>query len=144
MLTQTQKDFIDAHFHENIAEQDLSLLTQAIANQAFQFSEASLRHALSNDEESAVRRGAHVPAEAPPSSFDQEHGDFQLTRALDVLRAGGVARTPRLPPPTATLAQAAQARSTRLSAAAATTGTPATPATSAPPAAPAAPARPTR
>ena len=24
MLTQTQKDFIDAHFHENIAEQDLS------------------------------------------------------------------------------------------------------------------------
>ena len=113
---------------------------QAIANQAFQFSEASLRHALSNDEESAVRRGAHVPAEAPPANFDQDHGDFQLTRALDVLRAGGVARTPRLPPPTATLAQAAQARNARLSSAA--PGTPAAPSTPATPPAPSAPARP--
>ncbi len=92
---------------------------QAIANQAFQFSEATLRHSLNNDDESRVRRGAHTPAEAPPEGFNQETGDFQLTRALDVLRNGGVARTPRLPAPTATLAQAATERTARLAAPAA-------------------------
>ncbi len=101
---------------------------QAIANQAFQFSEASLRHAL-NTEDGEVRRGAHVPAEAPPANFDQANGDFQLTRALDVLRAGGVAHTPRLPVPTATLAQAAAARNQRLSSAGGAPG----PATATPP-----------
>ena len=90
---------------------------QQIANQAFQFSEATLRHSLTNDEDSRTRRGAHTPAEAPPAAFNEATGDFQLTRALDVLRSGGVARTPRLPAPTATLAQAATARQERLSSA---------------------------
>jgi carboxyl-terminal processing protease len=107
---------------------------QAIANQAYQFSEATLRHALSNDAETAPHR-ARTPAESPPAAFDQEHGDFQLTRALDVLREGGVARTPRLAPPTATLAQAASAREARLAA-------PAAPGTAAAPAAPPSPAAP--
>jgi carboxyl-terminal processing protease len=117
---------------------------QAIANQAFQFSEATLRHSLNNDDESRVRRGAHTPAEAPPAAFNQETGDFQLTRALDVLRNGGVARTPRLPVPTATLAQAATERQARLASPAATTAAAPTarPGTAAPPVRPATPVRP--
>ena len=70
---------------------------QRIANKAFQFSEASFRNAL-NAEEGKARRGAHVPAEAPPEGFDEEK-DFQLSRAKDVLRYGSVASTPKLPKP---------------------------------------------
>lgn len=76
---------------------------QAIANRAFQFSEASLRNAL-NADEGKTRRGAHEPAEAPPENFDPK-GDFQLSRARDVLRYGSVAATPKLPKPTARLAE---------------------------------------
>jgi carboxyl-terminal processing protease len=79
---------------------------QQIANEAFQFTEASFRNAL-NADEGKVRRGAHQPAEAPPAVFDEKKGDFQLTRALDVLRYGSVEATPKLPKPTATLAQEA-------------------------------------
>jgi carboxyl-terminal processing protease len=75
---------------------------QAIANRAFQFSEASLRNALNADEGKA-RRGAHEPAEAPPESFDPKK-DFQLSRAEDVLKFGSVAATPKLPKPAARLA----------------------------------------
>ncbi|HZZ35282.1 MAG TPA: S41 family peptidase, partial [Caulobacteraceae bacterium] len=82
---------------------------QAVANQAFQFSEASFRNAL-NAEEGKARKGAHQPAEAPPKDFDEKNGDFQLTRALDVLRFGSVQATPKLPKPTATLAEAAALR----------------------------------
>lgn len=83
---------------------------ELIATRAFQFSEASLRGALSADE-GRERRGAHPPAEAPPGTFDEEgckkrttptlelKCDFQLQRALDVLRNGGVAATPKLPKP---------------------------------------------
>jgi len=71
---------------------------QRIANRAFQFSEASFRNAL-NAEEGKARRGAHVPAEAPPTSFDEDKGDFQLARAKDVLKYGSVASTPKLPKP---------------------------------------------
>jgi carboxyl-terminal processing protease len=78
---------------------------QAIANRAFQFSEASLRNAL-NADEGKERRGAHEPAEAPPENFDEKK-DFQLTRAQDVLKYGSVAATPKLPKPTAKLAEAA-------------------------------------
>jgi len=71
---------------------------QRIANRAFQFSEASFRNAL-NAEEGKARRGAHVPAEAPPEGFDEQKGDFQLARAKDVLKYGSVAATPKLPKP---------------------------------------------
>ena len=76
---------------------------QAIANRAFQFSEASLRNAL-NASEGLQRRGAHEPAEAPPEDFDEKK-DFQLVRAQDVLKYGSVAATPKLPKPQAKLAE---------------------------------------
>ena len=76
---------------------------QRIANRSFQFSEASFRNAL-NAEEGKVRAGAHEPAEAPPKGFKDED-DFQLTRAKDVLKYGSVAATPKLPKPTARLAE---------------------------------------
>ncbi|MBP7651583.1 MAG: S41 family peptidase [Phenylobacterium sp.] len=77
---------------------------QAIANRAFQFSEASFRNAL-NAEEGKTRVGAHEPAEAPPESFNTTTGDFQLARAKDVLRYGSVAATPKLPKPAAKMAE---------------------------------------
>ncbi|MFN3521094.1 MAG: S41 family peptidase [Phenylobacterium sp.] len=77
---------------------------EAIANRAFQFSEASLRNAL-NADEGKERRGAHQPAEAPPENFDPKK-DFQLVRAEDVLKYGSVAATPKLPKPAAKLAEA--------------------------------------
>ena len=76
---------------------------QLIANHTYQFSEASYRNAL-NADEGKVRKGPHAPAEEPPVGFDEKAGDFQLTRALDVLKAGGVANTPKLPTPTPKLA----------------------------------------
>jgi len=79
---------------------------QDIANQAFEFTEATFHNAL-DAQDGKVRRGAHVPAEAPPTDFDEKKGDFQLTRGLDVLKYGSVEATPKLPKPTATLAQVA-------------------------------------
>jgi carboxyl-terminal processing protease len=76
---------------------------QAIANRAYQFSEASFRNAL-NADEGKIRQGAHEPAEAPPESFDVKK-DFQMARAEDVLKYGSVAMTPKLPKPTARLAE---------------------------------------
>jgi carboxyl-terminal processing protease len=77
---------------------------QAIANKAFSFSEASFTNAL-NADEGKTRKGAHEPAEAPPADFDVKK-DFQLARAEDVLRHGSVAATPKLPKPTAKIAEA--------------------------------------
>ncbi len=77
---------------------------QAIANRAFQFSEASFHNAL-NAEEGKTRVGAHEPAEAPPTEFNTKTGDFQLQRAKDVLRNGSVAATPKLAKPVARLAE---------------------------------------
>ncbi len=76
---------------------------QTIANRAFQFSEASFRNAL-NADEGKVRKAPHAPAEAPPDTFDVKK-DFQMARAEDVLRYGSVAATPKLPKPTARLAE---------------------------------------
>ncbi len=76
---------------------------QLIANRSFQFSEASFRNAL-NADEGKTRKAAHQPAEAPPASFDTKKGDFQLARALDVLKYGSVANTPKLPKPAPKLA----------------------------------------
>ncbi|HEV7158294.1 MAG TPA: S41 family peptidase [Caulobacteraceae bacterium] len=79
---------------------------QQVANEAFQFSEASFRNAL-NADDGKTREGAHQPAEAPPASFDEKKGDFQLDRALDVLKYGSVQATPKYAKPAATLAEAA-------------------------------------
>ncbi len=70
---------------------------ELIANKAFQFSEASLRNSL-DAEEGKSRREAHAPAEAPPATFDEKK-DFQLARAIDVLKNGSVMATPKLPKP---------------------------------------------
>ena len=98
-----------------------------MANQAFQFSEASFQNAL-NADEGKIRKGPHEPAEAPPSAFDQKKGDFQLTRALDVLKNGSVQATPKLPKPAATLAEAAILRSGHGSVVKPGSATPVTPA----------------
>jgi carboxyl-terminal processing protease len=73
-----------------------------VANQVFQFSEASFSNAL-NAEDGKARRPPHEPAEAPPPGFDPKK-DFQLVRAEDVLKYGSVAATPRLPTPKPKLA----------------------------------------
>ena len=70
---------------------------ELIANRSFQFSEASLRNSL-NAEEGKARRAAHTPAEAPPATFDDKK-DFQLARAIEVLKFGSVQATPKLPAP---------------------------------------------
>jgi carboxyl-terminal processing protease len=75
---------------------------EQIANEAFEFSEASFTNAL-GAQEGKERRGAHHPAEAPPAGFDPKK-DFQLTRALDVLKYGSVEATPKLPAPKPKLA----------------------------------------
>jgi len=77
---------------------------QSIANRSFQVSEATLPSALNADEGKA-RRAPHQPAEAPPENFNTKDGDFQLTRAEDVLKFGSVAATPKLPKPAARLAE---------------------------------------
>jgi carboxyl-terminal processing protease len=76
---------------------------QLIANRSFQFSEASFRTAL-NADEGKTRVMPHEPAEEPPATFDVKAGDFQLSRALEVLKDGGVAHTPKLPTATPKLA----------------------------------------
>lgn len=70
---------------------------QDIANRVW-FSEASFKNAL-NADEGKTRKGAHTPAEAPPTGFDDKKGDFQLERAVAVLKAGSVAAVPKLPKP---------------------------------------------
>ncbi|HWT52820.1 MAG TPA: S41 family peptidase, partial [Caulobacter sp.] len=76
---------------------------QDIANRVW-FSEASFKNAL-NADEGKTRVAPHAPAEAPPTGFDDKKGDFQLERAIAVLKAGGVANTPKLPKPAAKIAE---------------------------------------
>ena len=76
---------------------------QLIANRSFQFSEASFRNSL-NADEGKQRVLPHTPAEEPPAGYDTKAGDFQLSRALEVLKDGGVANTPKLPTATPKLA----------------------------------------
>ena len=106
---------------------------QAIANRAFQFSEASYRNALKADEGKS-RAAPHEPAEAPPADFNPRTGDFQLTRAKDVLRYGSVAATPKLPKPTARMAEVVGARTAAPPAPASPTPGARSPAPQAPPA----------
>jgi len=60
--------------------------------------EASYRNAL-DAEEGKARKAAHDPAEVPPASFDTKakDADFQLVRAIDVLKYGSVRAVPKLP-----------------------------------------------
>jgi carboxyl-terminal processing protease len=76
---------------------------QDIANRVW-FSEASFKNAL-NADEGKTRKGAHTPAEAPPAGFDEKKGDFQLERALAVLKSGSVEAVPKMPKPAAKIAE---------------------------------------
>ncbi|MDB5967784.1 MAG: family peptidase [Hydrocarboniphaga sp.] len=76
---------------------------QDIANRVW-FSEASFKNAL-NSEEGKSRKGVHTPAEAPPTGFDDKKGDFQLERAIAVLKAGSVEAVVKLPKPAAKIAE---------------------------------------
>jgi carboxyl-terminal processing protease len=71
------------------------------------FSEASFRNALDSDAGKA-RRKPHDPAEVPPETFDTKakDADFQLVRALDVLKFGSVKAVPKLQVATAVAGKA--------------------------------------
>lgn len=58
-----------------------------VSRSSFIYSEAAYATAL-DASIGAERKGPHVPHEAPGDKFDKEK-DYQLERALDVLRAGG-------------------------------------------------------
>ena len=62
-----------------------------IATAAMQYTEAAYGNALDADE-GKVRRSAHAVQEVPPADFDTKTGDFELTRALDVLKYNGDAK----------------------------------------------------
>ncbi len=62
---------------------------ELMADQSLQFSEASFHNALDASEGKA-RSAAHTPAEIPPEGYDTKKDDFQLTRAMDVLKYGSV------------------------------------------------------
>ncbi|HEX4098390.1 MAG TPA: S41 family peptidase, partial [Caulobacteraceae bacterium] len=61
----------------------------ALASNSFKFTEASFHNAL-NADEGKTRVAPHAPAEAPPANFDTKTGDYQLTRGLDLLKAGSI------------------------------------------------------
>ena len=58
-----------------------------VSRSSFIYSEAAYSTAL-DASIGAERKGAHVPREAPGEDYDKDK-DYQLERALDVLRAGG-------------------------------------------------------
>ena len=58
-----------------------------VSRSSFIYSEAAYATAL-DASIGAERKGAHTPREAPGEDYDKE-ADYQLQRALDVLRAGG-------------------------------------------------------
>ena len=62
---------------------------QLVTDSTLQFSEASFKNAL-DAEGGKIRKASHNPAEIPPEDYDIKKGDFQLERALDVLKAGSV------------------------------------------------------
>ncbi|RZJ05089.1 MAG: S41 family peptidase [Brevundimonas sp.] len=59
-----------------------------VSRSNFNYTEAAYATAL-DASIGAERKGPHTPHEAPGESYDKEK-DYQLERALDVLRAGGV------------------------------------------------------
>ena len=70
---------------------------ERVADAALQFSEASFHNALDADV-GKTRAAAHAPTEIPPEGYDTKKDDFQLARALDVLRTGSVEAAVRLKP----------------------------------------------
>ena len=70
---------------------------ERVADSALQFSEASFHNALDADI-GKTRAAAHAPTEIPPEGYDTKKDDFQLARALDVLRTGSVEAAVRLKP----------------------------------------------
>ena len=58
-----------------------------VSRSSFIYSEAAYATAL-DASIGAARKGAHTPREAPGEDYDED-ADYQLQRALDVLRAGG-------------------------------------------------------
>ena len=76
---------------------------QQIANRSFQFSEAVVpqlpERRRGQDPRAPARAGRRAAR-----GFDEKKGDFQLARALEVLKDGGVAHTPKLPTATPKLA----------------------------------------
>ncbi len=66
-----------------------------VSRSSFIYSEAAYATAL-DASIGAERKGPHTPREAPGDKFDKDK-DYQLQRALDVLRAGG--DLSKLPPP---------------------------------------------
>ncbi|MGV3578892.1 S41 family peptidase [Brevundimonas sp.] len=58
-----------------------------VSRSSFIYSEAAYSTALDSSI-GAERKGAHTPREAPGEAYDED-ADYQLQRALDVLRAGG-------------------------------------------------------
>jgi carboxyl-terminal processing protease len=70
---------------------------ERVADSALQFSEASFHNALDADV-GKIRAAAHAPTEIPPEGYDSKKDDFQLARALDVLRTGSVEAAVRLKP----------------------------------------------
>jgi carboxyl-terminal processing protease len=74
---------------------------ERLADSKFQFSEASFKNAL-NADEGKTRRAPHQPTEYPPASYDTKKGDFQLSRAFDLLAVGGdLAKIKKVPVETA-------------------------------------------
>ena len=59
-----------------------------LADDKYQFSEASYKNAL-NADEGKTRKIIHQVSEYPPATFDAKTGDYQLQRAYDVLAVGG-------------------------------------------------------
>jgi len=76
-----------------------------IATSALQYTEAAYGNALDADE-GKVRRSAHAVQEVPPEDFDTKTGDFELTRALDVLKYNGDVKMAAAHPRGAKLADA--------------------------------------
>ncbi|WP_282009227.1 S41 family peptidase [Brevundimonas aveniformis] len=60
---------------------------EIVARSSFIYSEAAYTNAL-DASVGSERRGPHSPNEAPPEDFPTD-GDYQLQRALDLLRVGG-------------------------------------------------------
>ena len=60
---------------------------EIISRSSFIYSEAAFTNAL-DASVGTERIGPHAPDEAPPEDF-AEDGDYQLQRALDLLRVGG-------------------------------------------------------
>ena len=60
---------------------------ELVARPTFIYSEAAFTNAL-DASIGAERRGPHTPAEQPAEGYPED-GDYQLARALDVLRVGG-------------------------------------------------------